>query len=162
MTIKNGAQVRFSLFFLAVFAGAILSGWDWPYIAALMPLYVAAVPGFLLVLVQLYREITDWEERKGQESHGIEMDEVYIAKLDKKTESQRTLVFFAWFVGGAVAIWLLGIVIGLPLLVLLYGLIDGREKWSTSLVMGICTLALIWGLFEYLLEMKWPPGDLFR
>ncbi|MGH7831150.1 MAG: tripartite tricarboxylate transporter TctB family protein [Candidatus Binatia bacterium] len=162
MTIRYGAQVRFTLFFLAVFAVAIASGWEWPYIAALMPLYVAAIPGFLLTLVQVYREVSDWEGTREQESHGIEMDEVYTTKLDKETEMRRTLIFFAWFVGGAVAIWLLGIVIALPLLVFLYGLIDGKEKWTTALIMGGCTYALIWGLFEYMMEMRWPPGALWR
>jgi hypothetical protein len=90
------------------------------------------------------------------------MDEVYDVKLDKKIEIRRTLVFFAWFMGGALGIWLLGIVISLPLLIFLYALIEGRERWSTSLVMTACTYALIWGLFEYMLEMRWPPGALFR
>lgn len=162
MTIRYDARARFTILFLAVFVVAIASGWQWPYIAALMPLYVAAIPGFLLTLVQLYRDISGWEGTREQESHGIEMDEVYTAKLDRKTEMRRTLIFFAWFVGGAVAIWLLGIVIALPLLVLFYGLIDGKEKWATALVMGVCAFALLWGLFEYMMEMRWPPGALWR
>ena len=74
---------------------------------------------------------------------------------------RRTLVFFAWFIGGAMAIWLLGIVIALPLLALLYALVEGREKWPVSLLMTAATFLLIWGLFEYLLEMRWPAGALF-
>jgi hypothetical protein len=27
--------------------------------------------------------------------------------------------------------------------------------------MGTCTYGLIWGLFEYTLEMRWPSGLLF-
>lgn len=150
-----------TLFFVVVFLTAAWAGWEWPYIAKLMPVYVAAIPGLLLVLVQLYREATGWEGRRGRKDGGIEMDEVYDVKLDKKIEIRRTLVFFAWFMGGALAIWLLGIVIALPLLVLLYTLVEGREKWSVSLLMTAATLALIWGLFEYMLEMKWPSGALF-
>jgi hypothetical protein len=91
----------------------------------------------------------------------MEMDDVHNIKLDKGTELRRTLVFFAWFIGGAVGIWLLGIVYSLPILVFFYALIDGGENLRASLIMGICTYLLIWGLFEYMLETRWPPGLLF-
>jgi Tripartite tricarboxylate transporter TctB family len=154
-------RANFTLFFLAVFLAAALIGWEWPNIAKIMPVYVAAIPGLLLVLVQLYRDATDWEGHRKGGSGGIEMDEVYDVKLDKKIEFRRTLTYFAWFIGGALGIWLLGIVIALPLLVFLYALIEGKEKWSTSLIMTACTYLLIWGLFEYMLESRWPPGLLF-
>ena len=155
-------RTDFTVFFLVVFLAATVAGWNWPYIAKLMPVYVAAVPGLVLVLVQLYREATNWEGRRPKDSGGIDMDEVYSAKMDKKTERRRTLIFFSWFMGGAVGIWLLGIVIALPLLVFLYSLIEGKEKWSICLLMSGCTYLLIWGLFEYMLESRWPAGLLFQ
>jgi hypothetical protein len=153
-------KANFTLFFLVVFVVAAWAGWGWPNIAKIMPVYVAAIPGLILVLVQLYREATNWEGRRGG-AGGIDMDEVSEVTLDKKVELRRTLSFFAWFIGGALGIWLLGIVIALPLLVLLYALIEGREKWVTSLIMAACTYLLIWGLFEWMLESRWPPGLLF-
>ncbi|HZD40098.1 MAG TPA: hypothetical protein VE131_05205, partial [Terriglobales bacterium] len=63
-----------------------------------------------------------------------------------------------WFVGGAVGIWLLGIDMALPLLVFLYMLVEGKEKIIPTIVMTAATYGLIWGLFEYTLEMRWPPG----
>ncbi|HWO42053.1 MAG TPA: tripartite tricarboxylate transporter TctB family protein [Candidatus Eisenbacteria bacterium] len=154
-------KANLTLFFLAIFLGATFAGWNWPYIAKLMPIYVAAVPGAILAAVQLYREATGWEEGRAA-GGGIDMDEVYESKLDKQTEKRRTIFFFGWFIGGALGIWLLGIVIALPLLVFLYMAIEGREKWVPALVMTVCTYLLVWGVFEYTLEMKWPPGALFR
>lgn len=154
-------KANVTIFFLAVFLVAVWIGWGWPNIAKIMPVYVAAIPGFILVLVQLYREATDWEARRGGSGGGIDMDEVYDVQLDKKTEFRRTVSFFSWFIGGAIGIWLLGIVIALPLLVFLYALIEGRERWITSIIMAACTYLLIWGLFEYMLESRWPAGLLF-
>ena len=151
-------KANFTIFFLAVFLAAAWVGWEWPNSAKIMPVYVAAIPGLVLVLAQLYREATGWEARHGSAAGGIEMDEVYDVRLDKKVETQRTLIFFSWFIGGALGIWLLGIVIALPLLVFLYALIEGKEKWSTSVMMAACTYLLIWGLFEYMLESRWPSG----
>jgi hypothetical protein len=153
-------KANLTLFFLTVFLVAVWVGWDWPDIAKIMPVYVAAIPGLILVLVQLYREATEWEGRKGG-SGGIEMDEVQNVKLEKHIEMRRTVMFFAWLIGGAVGIWLLGIVIALPLLIFLYALVEGKERWIVSLFMTACTYLLIWGLFEQLLESRWPPGLLF-
>ncbi len=58
-------------------------------------------------------------------------------------------------------IWLIGIVYALPVLVFLYALVEGREKWFTSLILGVCAYAMLWGLFEYMLETRWPTGILF-
>lgn len=154
-------RANLTFFFLAIFLVAAVSGWEWPYIAKLMPVYVVAIPGILLCLVQLFREATAWEDRRGTQ-RGIEMDQIYDAKSDSQIETRRTLIFFAWFIGGALGIWLLGIVITLPLLVFLYMLIEGKERWSASLLMTACTYLLIWGLFEYMLEGRWPAGLLFQ
>ena len=152
---------NFTLLLIGVFAGAIWWGWQWPYIAKLMPLYVAAIPGLVLAGFQLYRDATHWETGQGGDLGGIDMDEVHDVKLDSQTELWRTLIFFAWFIGGAAGIWLLGIVISLPLLAFLYVLVEGREKLRTALIMSGCAYGLIGGLFEYTLAMRWPSGLLF-
>jgi hypothetical protein len=95
------------------FLGAIWWGWEWPFIAKMMPLYVAAIPGLILTLVQIGREATGWEQRRKNRVKGIEMDDTYKVGSDKKIELRRTLTFFGWFIGGAAGIWLLGIVIAL-------------------------------------------------
>jgi hypothetical protein len=152
-------KANLTIFFLLIFVVAAVIGWDWPNIAKIMPVYVAAIPGIILVLVQLYREVTGWQ-RRGT-AGGIDMDEVSDVQLDRQTELKRTLGYFAWFIGGALGIWLLGLVIALPLLVFLYTLIEGKEKWYTALIATACAYALVWGLFEYMLETRWPPGILF-
>jgi len=153
-------KANLTLFFLVVFIVGAVIGWDWPNIAKIMPVYVAAIPGIILVLVQLYRELTGWGGRR-RGAGGMDMDEVSDVQLDRQTELKRTWGYFAWFIGGALGIWLLGLVIALPLLVFLYTLIEGKEKWYIALIAAACAYALVWGLFEYMLETRWPPGILF-
>jgi hypothetical protein len=152
-------KTNFALFLLIIFAVAIASGWGWPDIAKIMPVYVAAIPGLIMIMVQIYREVTGWET-SGNTS-GIDMDESGENQLDEATARKRTLAFFAWFIGGALGIWLIGIVYALPLLVFLYARFQGKEKWLTSLISGGCAYLMIWGLFEYMLETRWPSGILF-
>jgi hypothetical protein len=150
-----------TFFFLAVFALAVFVGWQWPLIASLMPVYAVAIPGVFLALAQLYREGTAVEQSAKETSAAYEADETFETRLDRQTEIRRTLEFFGWFVGGGVAIWLLGMTIGLPLLMLFYTLFEGKEKWKVSLLMSAGIFLMIWGLFEYMLESRWPPGALF-
>ena len=149
-----------TLFFLVIFLVAAVVGWEWPNIAKIMPVYVAAIPGLILVIVQLYRDATGWERSGNRASGAMDMDEVSDVQLDKATELRRTLMYFGWLIGGALGIWLLGLVIALPLLVFLYALIEGKEKWYVALIAAACTYMLVWGLFEYMLETRWPPGAL--
>ena len=151
----------FTVFFLLVFLVATIAGWEWPNIAKIMPVYVAAIPGLILAAVQIYRNATNWEQRRGSASGAIDMDEVSDVQLDRTTELKRTLGFFGWFIGGALGIWLLGLVIALPLLGFFYALIEGKEKWYAAIIAAACTYALVWGLFEYMLETRWPSGLLF-
>ena len=150
-----------TLCFLAVFVLAIAVGWQWPLIAKLMPVYSVAIPGVFLALSQLYREVTAWERVEGERSTAYEADEVFDTRLDRQTEIWRTLGYFGWFTGAALAVWLLGIVIGLPLVMLFYTLIEGKESWGVSLLMSAGIFLMIWGFFEYMLETRWPPGLLF-
>ena len=151
----------FTLFLVAIFTVAVWWGWEWPYIAKLMPVYIAAIPGLVLGVTQLIGEASGSEARRAKKAEGVEMDDTTKVELDEKTELRRTLAYFAWFIGGAAGIWLLGIVITLPLLAFLYMLVEGREKLIPSVIMAACTYGMIWGLFEYTLEMRWPPGLLF-
>jgi len=152
-------KTNFALFLLIIFSVATVSGWGWPDIAKIMPVYVAAMPGLFMIIVQIYREATGWETRRSTTS--IDMDESGQNQLDEATARKRTLAFFAWFIGGALGIWLIGIVYALPVLVFLYALLQGKEKLLTSLIIGGCAYLLIWGLFEYMLETRWPSGILF-
>jgi hypothetical protein len=152
-------RTNFALFLLIIFTGAAVTGWEWPDIAKIMPVYVAAIPGLMMISIQLLREMTGWESVK--RVAGMDMDQVSVVQLDIATERRRTLVFFAWFIGGVLGIWLLGIVITLPLLVFLYARVEGGEKWFTALIMAACAYLLIWGLFESVLEARWPAGLLF-
>jgi hypothetical protein len=162
MTFRLQPAAFLALFFLAIFSVAAAAGWEWPYIAKLMPVYIVAVPGIVLCLVQLYRDLTRWDEQKRSSQQRMEMDEAFVANLDPATEIRRTAAFFGWFAGGAVAIWLLGIVIALPLLMLLYTAVEGKEKWLVSVLLSAGVFLFLWGFFEYALEMRWPPGMLFR
>jgi hypothetical protein len=149
-----------TVFFSIIFAGAIWMGRDWLLMAQLMPVYVVALPGILLALAQLFRELTA-AAAVTTEAGGVEMEEAFMKGLERKVEIVRTVRFFAWYGGAAMAIWFFGIVIALPSFVFLYSFFDGREKWWTSVLLAAGAYLLLWGLFEGLFNIVWPTGFLF-
>jgi len=161
LDIRLRAKSFFTLMFLLLFLTAIIVGWEWPLVARAMPLYIVSIPGALLCLAQLFRDLTVLEVWQGN-GQGNQADEFFVEGLDPRTDTRRTLAFFGWFVGGAVGILALGIVVALPLFMLLYTFTtEGREKWRICVLMSAGSFALIWGLFEYILGTRWPPGAFF-
>jgi hypothetical protein len=158
LTLKFHPRSILTASFLTVFSLAPFTAAGWPLIANLVPIYVVAIPGAILALVQLYREVTAWEREESGEGVEHQADEAFEVQLDRRTEISRTLGFFGWFAGAAVAVWLFGMVIALPVMMLLYTTLEGRENWKVSLSMSACIFLLVWGLFEFLLATRWPPG----
>ncbi len=146
-----------SLAFVIFFAVAVYLARDWQLQAKLFP-WAIGIPGFILALVQFWRDSTGWLEKDSQRGQGVQVDEAYERTVPARVEMIRTLDFFGWMVGTVLAVWLLGFAVAVSLFVLLYTKVEAREGWFFSLGMTAGTVALLWGLFEYYLGMKWAPG----
>lgn len=144
-----------TLLFAIAFPVVIAVGWDWPLASKLIA-FIVAIPGSLIALIQLYRDV-----RGVPDGPGLAMDESGVEGLSRRKEITRTIIFFSWFIGTVVATWLLGIVYALPLFAFLYTLVEGREKWWKAVLMGGGIYFLVWGLFQVLFMTTWPPGRLF-
>jgi hypothetical protein len=73
----------------------------------------------------------------------------------------RAVSIIAWTLGFFLAIWLLGFVIAVPVASFLYFRFAGGEKWATSIVLSLAAWAVFYGLFDYLLHLPFPEGQLF-
>ena len=59
------------------------------------------------------------------------------------------------------AIILLGFQVAVPLLVLAYIRLQGKESWLFTLVFTAAVWAIFYGLFDLVLHLPFPPGLLF-
>ena len=78
-----------------------------------------------------------------------------------KDSMRRTAIAFAWMLGFFAAIALLGFNIAVPLFVVLYLKIQGREGWPVTIVLTLAVWGVFYGLFEMLLHLPFPAGWLF-
>ncbi len=81
--------------------------------------------------------------------------------LTPQEVNRRTTVVFGWIIAYFLSIWLFGFTIGLPLCTFIQLKIGEQEKWPLTLVLTGIAWVFIYGLFERLLHVPFPTGQLF-
>jgi len=137
----------------AVSAGVVLTALKWPFKTALFPVIIGGSV-FALSFAELVLSLF---EKEGAKKHSA-MDFKLSEDVEKGVATRRTLLTFGWIVGFFVLIMLLGFVIAVPLFVLLYLRIQGKEKWPLSLILTGASFVFFWGLFIWLLDTPMPMG----
>ena len=156
-------EALFALLLAALFAYAIFAGRFWPFKAALFPTIVG-IPGIVLALavaVFSFRRGRN-PETKQVEKSGAPGD-LFLDESSLTGEAfKRTLMIFGWILFAVVGSWLLGQKLALPLFVFAYLKLGSREGWMLSIVMTLATIALLLGVFDYVVNVAWYEGEIFR
>ena len=125
--------------------------------AGLFP-WVIGTPTLLLALIQLAKDFKGHKKVSGPEFEGA-------VEISPEVATRRTLTILGWTVGFFVAIWLLGFSYAVPLTMVLYLKLAGREKWPITAIMTFCTWGFFYLLFQKMLNVPFPDGlifDLFK
>ena len=152
------AATWFTITLVVIMASALWTSRNFGYRAGLFP-WVIGIPTFVLSLLQLARDFAGKQKkagsRAGAEFGAGEEAEVEIAPALVR---QRTLAVISWTVGFFLVIWLLGFSIAVPLTILLYLKVAGKESWLMTALVTFFSWLFYWGLFEYLLNVPFPEG----
>lgn len=146
------------LFTLCVITALALAFWqsrNFGVRAGLFP-WVIGTPTLLLALLQLAKDLRGYRKVRAPHFEGEATVEV-----SPEVATRRTLVIIGWTVGFFIAIWLLGFSYAVPLTMVLYLKLAGREKWPITAIMTFCTWIFFYLLFERMLNVPFPDGLLF-
>ena len=127
--------------------------------AGLFP-WVIGTPTLVLALFQLAKDLRGHKKVRAPVFEGEGAVEVSPAVANR-----RTWTILGWTVGFFVAIWLLGFSYAVPLTMVLYLKLAGREKWPITVIMTFCTWGFFYLLFQKMLNVPFPDGlifDLFK
>jgi Tripartite tricarboxylate transporter TctB family len=69
----------------------------------------------------------------------------------------RGAIFFGWMVGFLGSMAVIGIIPTVPLFIILFMRVEGREPWRIVLPMATIMCLFIYLLFDQLLAIPWPP-----
>lgn len=151
-SLKLSRVFAFDLLIVAAVAAALWQSLEFNVRAGLFP-WVIGFPVLALVLIQAGADL--FVNGTGDEASAV------VRELPAKVENRRTLAIFAWILGFFVSIWLLGFSLGVPLVTFLQLKIGGREKWKHSVILAVLVWAFIYGVFEKVLNIPYPTGELF-
>ena len=150
--MQFGTSTMFTVGIIVLLAAALWTSRNFGFRAGLFP-WVIGIPTLALCFLQLTRDLFG-KQKKAVEDHGIEADEEIAPELVR----QRTIAVISWTVGFFLAIWLLGFSIAVPLMILLYLKIAGKESWLMTAQVTFFSWLFYWGLFEKLLNVPFPEG----
>lgn len=130
---------------------AVVIALDWPWKAKLFPLAIG-IPVFCMAAAEVIWGLLDPAARS--EAMEFKLSE----HASEKTTTARTLLAVAWMTGFFAAIALLGFSIAIPILVVLYLKLQGREGWGMTVVFSLAVWAVFYVVFDRLLHLPFPAG----
>ncbi len=157
MNVRFQPRTVLTLFFIAVFTYIFIEAEDMPRQAKMYPWTVSLI-ALVLLTFQLVREVFFAPPENSRET-GADVD--FTEEEASAEGKRRTLELFLWVYGFALALWFLGFFVAIPVMVFLY-LVRHREGRIVTIAMPAVAGIATWALFNNLLHLPFPPGELFE
>ena len=152
-------KVVMSLVMLTIFTAMVGMAMTYPPETRLLPL-VIGIPGILLGLIQVGVEIRD-ARRKAGSALGDETGEQGTGteeSVPPATIVKREIVLLAYLVALAVSIILFGFWLTIPVFVIVFLRAHERESWRLTLGLSLGAWAVLYLIFDRLLEIILHQG----
>jgi hypothetical protein len=155
--IHFGKPALFTLVVIVVLGLALWQSRNFGYRAGLFP-WIIGTPTLILALAQLGRDLYG-RTKKSSVIPGETAEAA--AEIPPQLVRKRTLSILLWIIGFFVTIWLLGFSYAVPLTILLYLKLAGKEGWKITALITFFAWLFFWALFEKTLNVPFPEGLLF-
>ena len=157
MGLRFQPRSALTLAFIGLFAYVVVSSSDMPLEAKLYP-WTIGIIALVLLTYQLFREILPPSKSETDQT-GVDID--FTDEEASKVGKRRALEVFGWMYGFAVLLWLIGLYIAIPLMVLAY-MLRHKETLVMTILLPSGTGFATWYIFGHLLHLPFPPGLLLE
>lgn len=156
--MKPSVGQGLNLFMAALFVSAILSAAEWPVHSRSFVMAIA-FPGLLLTIVLFVRQL--WRPGTGATAASPGLGDTPLdADVPPAVVRRRMVNVFAWIFALFALVWLVGFEIAVPLFTFVYLRFQARESLVVSSLAAVLMVALIVGVFNWILHVLWPKGML--
>ncbi|HJX09671.1 MAG TPA: tripartite tricarboxylate transporter permease [Candidatus Binatia bacterium] len=150
--MRFSSAALFTVVVATLLAVALFQSRNFGFRAGLFP-WAIGIPTLLLALVQIGKDTLGREKAKG----ALAAWEVAVA-VSPEVARRRTISILIWTIGFFIAIWLLGFSYSIPVAMLLYLKLAGKEKWPMTIAVTFFTWLFVYALFERTLSIPFPEG----
>jgi hypothetical protein len=149
---------------LCLFIAMLGASFEWSFAARIIPTIVGT-GAILFCTLSLINDVFGLHERQGaaagadgRGSQKIHMDIASkTAHLPAKIIMTRGFLFFGWMAGFAASMALIGLIPTVPVFIISFMRLEGREPWRIVIPMAAAVVLLIYVVFDQLLAIPWPP-----
>lgn len=167
----------FPIGLLCLFSVMMIEAMQWNFSAKIIPVIVGT-GAILFCSLSLLNEIFKRPEKEAEPIKPGETSEIAsdpnakvhmdiasnITHLPPRTIVLRGAIFFGWMVGFLISMALIGLIPTVPIFIVAFMRVEGRERWTLTLTMALIMMLFVYGLFDQLLAIPWPGsllGDTF-
>ncbi|MDR5836344.1 tripartite tricarboxylate transporter permease [Caballeronia sp. LZ034LL] len=150
------------VFFIVVGIYMLASSQDWLLMARIGPTVVASILVIAGTLSLAYKVFVIPAHGVARASSGVHMDVSgdHDEKLPVRTVLKRAARFFSWFLAFLACMSVIGMLPTVPLMIVAYMRIEGRESWKLSLILAACVTVFLYIVFDQILHIPWPESFL--
>ena len=148
-----------SLIWMFISAGIVITALslNWPFRTALFPVII----GSAVFVMATTETLLCFFGKEVSPVNNLSVDSELIGITDQALASKRTFQAFTWIIGFVALVIFFGFNIAIPLFVLLFLKLQGKEGWCISLILTGLAWGFFFGLFIRILHTPFPEGWLF-
>jgi len=156
--VRFGPSAAFTAAIMAVIAAAIISAWDWPPTAKVVPLTAAGM-ALAAATLNLVNELFGKEQTAGARGGvdgGVHVSGGFDLGIPSAEVRWRGTLFFAWMILFIGLVSLIGFIPAIGLFVFAYMRWGFGESWVNAIGYAAATTLACWGVFDRALHVAWP------
>lgn len=145
-----GAVQYFTLFIILVMGVAIYVARDFPFLAAIYPIFAATIV-IGACIASLARHLM------GKSIEGGAIDIESDTSMDRSEKLRKSAKAFGWIIGLYLLIALLGFKLGALLFIVVFIKSEARSSWPLTFSLALLALVIL-VTFQSVLNVFWPEG----